>query len=220
MRRRNRAGDGSRPRVPPFQGNGESRWALADGQVDTAFGTGGVARHRFTTAAGGGTRGADLLLAADSRTCLVAGDDGTIQNSQGFVSRVLLAPPTTTTTTTTTPTTTTLPPGSCPSSTPTAALLCRLDGLRADVEGALPSGALETRLVKPLASSRERLQASEAASGKRRRTALRKARAALVRFRQLLGSRAATRAIGADVRRQLSGDARDIAAQLVAPSAS
>ncbi len=216
MRRRNRAGDGSRPRVPPFLGNGESRCALADGQVDTASGTGGVARHRFTTAAGGGTTGADLLLAADSRTCLVAGNDGTTQSNQGFVSRVLLAPPTTTTT----PTTTTLPPGSCPSSTPTAALLCRLDVLRADVEGALPSGELETRLVKPLASSRERLQASEAASGKRRRTALRKARAALLRFRQLLGSRAATRAIGADVRRQLSGDARDIAAQLVAPSAS
>ena len=128
------------------------------------------------------------------------------------MSRVLLAPPT--------PTTTTLPPGSCTSTTPTSALLCRLDALRADVEGALPSGALETRLVKPLATSRERLQASEAASGKRHRTALRKARAALLRFRRLLGSRPAARGIGGDVRRLLEDDAREIAAQVSALSAS
>ena len=179
---------------------------LTDGQVDPTFGTGGVARHRFTTTAGGGTSGAGLLIAADAQTCLVAGDDGTTQSNKGLVARVLLAPPMATTTTT-------LPPGSCSTSTPTSALLCRLDVLRADVEGALPSGTLATRLVKPLATARERLNASETATGKRRRTAIRKARAALVRFRHLLGPRGAVRAIGADVRRQLSGDAKDIAAQ-------
>ena len=178
---------------------------LTGGQVDPTFGAGGVARHRFTTVAGGGTTGSDVVIAADSQTCLVAGVDGTSQFAKGLVSRVLLAP--------FTPTTTTLPPGSCPTSTPTSALLCRLDVLRADVEGALPSGPLETRLVKPLATSSKRLQASESATGKRRRTALRKARAALIRFRNLLGSRGAVRAIGADVRRQLAGDAKEIAAQ-------
>jgi len=40
---------------------------LADGQVDTAFGSGGIARHRFTTVAGGGTSGAALLIAARRR---------------------------------------------------------------------------------------------------------------------------------------------------------
>lgn len=179
-----------------------------DGDLDPTFGDNGLVRLQY------GTRTSATRAYASSATSSVVVLGNVYQGDDrfGFATRLLLQERATTTTT--------LPGGGCAPAPSLDGARCRVAALGSAIAGAVPAGKLADGLGSLVTRAGDRLDAAGGTSGKALRRKIKRARTPLRALGRRLASKAAERAIGDELRADLTAQTQALVSELQALAAA